>query len=92
MLFCMSDHCSAHIKYQLFGLYMKMHYTTFEFSSLNCPHLYPKNLCNNSSNFNKHVTQLKRMDKYSIISGMALHRNSPIYLYQAPGKGKDFRP
>ena len=32
MLLCMSDHCSAHIKCQLFCLYVKMHYTTLVFS------------------------------------------------------------
>ena len=29
MLHCMSDHGSAHIKYWLFGLYTKMHDTTY---------------------------------------------------------------
>ena len=32
MLLCMSDHCSAHIEYRLFGLYAKMRYTTIMLS------------------------------------------------------------
>ena len=36
--------------------------------------------------------QLKRIDKYSIIPVMVLPRNSPIYLYQAPERGKTLDP
>ena len=56
------------------------------------PLLYCKNWINSSKKFSKHVIQLKRIEKYSIILVMALPRNSPIYSYQAPERGKTLDP